>query len=74
LHAVSRNADPATAVIGLLYDIERNAFLPRSTMLPERAGDRVSDEAREINLADALDDVSRYYTYAIADDPTLLAD
>jgi carbonic anhydrase len=68
LHAVF--ADPKSdkkAVIGMLYGIGRpNKFLSEllAKGLPEKSGDKVSVPSQHVNVADALTDVSQYYTYA----------
>jgi carbonic anhydrase len=67
LHAVF--ADPRSdkkAVIGMLYTIGRkNAFLSEllANGLPRKTGDEVTVPSQFVNLADALTDTSRYYTY-----------
>jgi carbonic anhydrase len=67
LHAVF--ADPASdkkAVVGVLYTIGRKSKFLSGLLadgLPEKSGDEVADPSRLINVADALGDVSQYYTY-----------
>jgi carbonic anhydrase len=67
LHAVF--ADPSSdkkAVIGMLYTVGRkNAFLSGllANGLPQKSGDEVNVPSQLVNVADALTDTSRYYTY-----------
>jgi len=67
LHAVF--ADPRSdkkAVIGMLDTIGRkNAFLSEllANGLPRKTGDEVTVPSQFVNLAHALIDTSRYYTY-----------
>jgi carbonic anhydrase len=67
LHAVF--ADPGSsnkAVVGMLFVIGKsNRFLDRLLAhgLPKKSGEVVDVPSEEINLADALTNTSRYYTY-----------
>jgi carbonic anhydrase len=67
LHAVF--ADPASsnkAVVALLFNIGRtNRFIGELLAhgLPAKSGDVVDVPSQEINLADALTNAARYYTY-----------
>lgn len=68
LHAVF--AEPASsnkAVVGMLFVIGKSNLFISALMadgLPKKSGDVVDVPSRAINLADALTDTSRYYTYA----------
>jgi carbonic anhydrase len=67
LHAVfaAPNSDKK-AVIGMLYGIGReNRFLSEllKNGLPQKTGHEISVPTQHINVADALTDVSRYFTY-----------